>query len=93
MSSDDSAATVRDTSPGLTRRSVIILIFVLAIAAGLRFWGLSWLSFWYDEVVTMRLAQAPTPRDLIGRLMEIDATRAPLHPLLLQGWIHLFGAS
>ena len=33
MSSDDSAATVRDTSPGLTRRSVIILIFVLAIAA------------------------------------------------------------
>ena len=71
----------------------MILVLILAVAAGLRFWRLGQLSFWYDEVVTMRLAQAPTPRALIDRLMQIDATRAPLHPLLLQGWIRLFGST
>ena len=34
-----------------------------------------------------------TPAGLIHRLFEIDATRAPLHPLLLQGWIRLVGNS
>jgi hypothetical protein len=41
----------------------------------------------------MRLAQAPTPGALLDRLFEIDATRAPLHPLLLQVWVRLFGTS
>ena len=35
----------------------------------------------------MRLARTPGPTALLGLLREIDATRAPLHPLLLQGWI------
>ncbi len=74
-------------------RRVMTLVLILAFAAGLRSWRLGQLSFWYDEVVTMRLAEAPTPTALIDRLFQIDATRAPLHPLLLQGWIHLFGAT
>ncbi len=41
----------------------------------------------------MRLAQAPGPGALLDRLFEIDATRAPLHPLLLQAWVRLFGTS
>jgi len=74
-------------------RRVLALVLILAVAAGLRFWRLGELSFWYDEVVTMRLAQAPTPAILIDRLFQIDATRAPLHPLLLQGWLRLFGST
>jgi uncharacterized membrane protein len=71
----------------------MIHMFILAIASGLRAWRLGQLSFWYDEVVTMRLAEAPTAAALIDRLLQIDATRALLHPLLLQGWVRLFGTS
>ncbi len=77
-------------SPAVMIRMLILLV-ILVIATGLRVWKLGELSFWYDEVVTMRVARAPTPDALIGRLVQTDATRAPLHPLLLQGWIRLFG--
>jgi mannosyltransferase len=66
---------------------------IVLVAAGLRFYQLGRLSFWYDEVVTMRLARAGSPGELIDRLFEIDATRAPLHPLLLQIWLRFFGSS
>jgi hypothetical protein len=66
---------------------------ILILATAPRIWQLGRLSFWYDEVVTMRLAQAPGPGALLDRLSEIDATRAPLHPLLLQAWVRLFGTS
>ena len=33
------------------------------------------------------------PRALFERLFEIDATRAPLHPLILEFWLKLFGTS
>jgi mannosyltransferase len=65
----------------------------LTVAAVLRSWDLGSLNFWYDEVVTMRLATAPGPAAMLERLSQIDATRAPLHPLLLQGWIAIFGNS
>jgi 4-amino-4-deoxy-L-arabinose transferase-like glycosyltransferase len=66
---------------------------IAVVAAGLRLYQLGRLSFWYDEVVSMRLARTGSPRELIGLLFEIDATRAPLHPLLLQPWLRLFGTS
>lgn len=69
------------------------LAAILAVAAGLRGYQLGRASFWYDEVVTMRLARAGSPAALIDLLFRIDATRAPLHPLLLEGWIGFFGAS
>lgn len=69
------------------------LLAILALALGLRSWDLGSLSFWYDEVVSMRLAETHHPTALLVRLDEIDATRAPLHPLLLQGWIRVFGPS
>src|SRR3954466_4066741 len=50
-------------------------------------------SLFYDEVILLRLATQPDPSALLRLLPEIDATRAPLHPLLLQGWVALFGAS
>jgi mannosyltransferase len=66
---------------------------IALVAAGLRFHQLGRLSFWYDEVVTMRLARAGNPGEVVDRLFEIDATRAPLHPLLLQIWLRFFGTS
>ncbi|MFO0958984.1 MAG: glycosyltransferase family 39 protein [Isosphaeraceae bacterium] len=65
----------------------------LAIAAALRFWEIGRASLWYDEVVTMRLARQPGPSALLRLLFEIDATRAPLHPILLQAWLKLTGPS
>jgi mannosyltransferase len=68
-----------------------LLTSILVIAGVLRVWNLGRLSFWYDEVVTMRLARQPGPVELLAELERIDATRAPLHPLVLQAWIHGFG--
>ena len=72
---------------------MMVLVIILSLAAGLRACKLGQLSFWYDEIVTMRLATAPTLTALFDRLFQIEATRAPLHPLLLQRWIGLFGSS
>jgi 4-amino-4-deoxy-L-arabinose transferase-like glycosyltransferase len=66
---------------------------ILALGAALRSFELGRLSFWYDEVVTMRLARAGSPSALVERLFQIDATRAPLHPILLQAWLKMFGTS
>ncbi|MGO9464503.1 MAG: glycosyltransferase family 39 protein [Isosphaeraceae bacterium] len=70
-----------------------ICVAIVALGAGLRSFELGRLSFWYDEVVTMRLARAGSPGALVDRLFQIDATRAPLHPLLLQAWLEVFRTS
>ena len=89
------AAEERFGHPGPRQEMTGMVIFggILALATALRAWKLGQLSFWYDEIVTMRLATAPTLTALFDRLFQIDATRAPLHPLLLQRWIGLFGSS
>jgi mannosyltransferase len=74
-------------------RAAWILIAIIVVAVALRSFQIGRLSFWYDEVVTMRLARSAGPRALCERLFQIDATRAPLHPLVLQQWIRVFGAS
>lgn len=69
------------------------LAVILAVAFGLRTHDLGRLSFWYDEVVTVRLARTASPSALVDLLNQIDATRAPLHPLMLQVWTRAFGPS
>jgi mannosyltransferase len=71
----------------------ILLVAILLFASVIRLFHLGQSSLWYDEVVTMRLARTENPAALCRLLSQIDATRAPLHPLLLQGWITLFGHS
>lgn len=71
----------------------LALVAVLLVAALLRGVDLAGPSLWYDEVITIRLAREPGPAALLQLLGRIDATRAPLHPLLLQGWLALFGPS
>jgi len=66
---------------------------IVLVATLLRLFQLGRLSFWYDEVVTMRLARAGSTRAVLELLFQIDATRAPLHPLLLHFWTRFFGSS
>jgi hypothetical protein len=72
---------------------LFFLVAILLVAAGARLYQLGQSSLWYDEVVTMRLARTDNPAAMLTLLSEIDATRAPLHPLLLQGWVAIFGPS
>src|SRR5437870_5593367 len=41
----------------------------------------------------MRLTEEPNVRELLQELDKIDATRAPLHPLVLHVWLRAFGPS
>jgi 4-amino-4-deoxy-L-arabinose transferase-like glycosyltransferase len=66
---------------------------ILLVALTFRCWDLDRTSLWYDEVITMRVARADNPSALIARLVRLDGTRAPLHPLLLQAWLRIFGSS
>ena len=70
-----------------------IFVAILLAATALRGLHLGRPSFYYDEVVTMRLAREPNPPALVRLMDQIDASRAPLQPLLLHGWIGIFGAS
>jgi uncharacterized membrane protein len=69
------------------------VIAITLLAAALRLAHIDRPSLFYDEVVVIQLATEPGPRALLKRLPEVDATRAPLHPLLLQAWVALFGPS
>jgi mannosyltransferase len=69
------------------------LVVILLVAAGLRLWGIGRTCLWYDEVITMRVARAANPAELLARLDQLDGTRAPLHPLVLQAWLRVFGSS
>jgi mannosyltransferase len=69
------------------------LFAILVVASALRFWNLGGSSLWFDEVITMRVARAGGPAAVLEQLDRLDGTRAPLHPLLLSGWISLFGTS
>ncbi len=66
---------------------------ILLVAAGLRGFELGRLSLWFDEVVSMRVARAPGLGPLLTELRASDATRAPLHPIVLKAWLGLFGTS
>ncbi len=74
-------------------RYTVIMLGILALASFLRFAWLGHVSFWHDEIGAIELAREPGPRALIRSLIELDATRAPLHPLMLQGWIAIVGHS
>ena len=87
----------RSRTPGANRGGGLLralhLVVIVLVAAGLRLWGLDRTSLWYDEVVTMRVARTTGLAALVERLDQIDGTRAPLHPLVLQAWLRVFGPS
>ena len=84
-----------DSSPPRTwsRGEVIGLGLILLVATLLRFAWLNRHSLWFDEVVMMRLALAPSLRALFDLLPRIDAVGAPLYAVILHIWSGLLGPS
>jgi hypothetical protein len=84
-----------DSSPARTwsRGEVISLGLILLAATVLRFAWLNRHSLWFDEVVMMRLALAPSFDALMKLLPQIDAVGAPLYALILRAWSQVFGSS
>ena len=91
---DNIVESVQKTGSRLRyNRRTTLLVTILLIAGVLRLFQLGQSSLWYDEVVPMRLARTKGPGTLLQLLRKIDATRAPLHPLVLQCWTGVFGPS
>jgi mannosyltransferase len=67
-----------------------MLALLTVLAAGLRLSGLTLQSFWYDEAVSVALAQHPLADLLTGRIK--DAGNPPLYPALLHLWMGVFGS-
>lgn len=61
-----------------------LLVFIILLAAALRFYDLGGESYWYDEVIMLRVAQ-----DNI--LTIIEGGRPPIYIILAHFWIKLFG--
>jgi hypothetical protein len=90
-------ATTDADNPGHTAGwltgQALPLASIFFVAAALRFWAIDSSSLWYDEVVTMRVARSAGPLALFATLDQLDGTRAPLHPLVLQAWLFVWGSS
>jgi 4-amino-4-deoxy-L-arabinose transferase-like glycosyltransferase len=69
---------------------VIVTIVLLAMAAGLRFWGIGRESFWYDEAETARLSD-----HCVAEVLEDNAkdVHPPLYYLGLHFWRAALGDS
>jgi uncharacterized membrane protein len=67
------------------------LIAVLLGAVLVRAWGLGVKSLWFDEAYTIFLAQQPLSE--IPRLLAAYDTHPPLHYVVLNIWIGIFGSS
>jgi len=86
---DNAGDAVPQPQRGWWRTDRIALPVLLLIAAAVpRFWQIGRESYWYDEVVTVEVARSS---QVIATLKTMDASRAPLHPLILHVWISWFG--
>ncbi len=74
-------------------RHRLALFACLVLAATLRFVNLGEAVTWEDEAVAFNTVQSGSSFDIIRVMVATDATRAPLHPLILHGWLSLFGTS
>lgn len=72
-----------------SRRRPQTLLAIVALAAGLRLWGLTRQGVWYDESVTAWLLRG-TPGQLLSALPRSEST-PPLYYLVAWGWTQVFG--
>lgn len=68
----------------------VILLIILCLALGLRFYRLDAQSFWNDEGNSARLSERSIPLIIEGTASDIHP---PLYYLLLHGWRELLGDS
>ena len=72
------------------RRYITIAAALIILAFGLRVWGLTATSLWYDETFVLYHAQQGVLDGTAGLLREDNAL--PLHGLLLAMWITVAGS-
>jgi uncharacterized membrane protein len=79
------------------KRSLWILIGVLALAAALRLINLNGRPLWYDEAFAVLYAGRSVSEMLYGTLTRVQGVAADVHPLFyyfsLHEWMRLFGSS
>lgn len=81
-------STAVEADAGVPRGWLVVLV-VLAAAA--RFVALGRQSFWYDEAMSVVLADHSLADLLSGRAKDLG--NPPLYPALLRSWMALFGSS
>jgi len=74
------------------RRYGLVLVLVLLVATGVRFYGLDAKALWLDEALSWRLQSFPIPM-LIARTGESTTVHPPLYFILLRFWTRLLGDS
>lgn len=74
----------------MSNRTRLTLLFILLLACGLRVYDLDSQSIWYDEGLSLYLAQQ-SPAQAIALSATTD--HPPLHALLLGAWLRLAGES
>ncbi|MEJ5311504.1 MAG: glycosyltransferase family 39 protein [Anaerolineae bacterium] len=84
--------TVQHSPPARSQkqRYVAVAAALVALAFGLRVWGLTATSLWYDETFVLYHAQRGVVAGTLGLLREDNAL--PLHGLLLALWIKVAGS-
>src|SRR5258708_868378 len=80
--------SVMSQSPAV---SPLWLVPVLLLAAGVRFFGLGNTDLWGDEAFSVVTSRGPLSQ-LFGLLARSEP-HPPLYPLVLAGWLRLFGDS
>ncbi|MFH1590251.1 MAG: glycosyltransferase family 39 protein [archaeon] len=75
----------------LKKNAWIIMLIILLLAILLRFWAIESESYWLDEAISIRQAQA----DDFGSTLDMvkKDIHLPLHITLLHFWVKIFGTS
>ncbi len=71
---------------------VSILMLILVVGAALRVWHIGTQSLWFDEARFLEAALRPDFASLV-RFMIREDYHPPLYPLVLKGWVAVFGTS
>ncbi len=71
-------------------RVPVAVAAVLLVGAGVRFWGLGAKSLWFDETYSVFIARQALVD--IPRMLQTYDTHPPLHYILLNLWMGLFGS-
>ena len=73
----------------IQRQHALILLWIVSIAAAIRFFHLNSQSVWFDEAFSIAHSVRPL-NELLRELIQ-DAGHPPLHYFLLHGWFQLAG--
>ena len=79
--------------PGQTKNAAewLGMLLVMAVALGLRLYGIHGESAWYDETVSLRFLDAPSLFDFLKSERALDPPMMPLYFAIQYGWGRLFG--